>query len=354
MSVPSTFKAALLQKGETKHTLTDRSLPELSSGEAAIKITATAINPVDWKIRDYGLFIQEWPTVLGSDAAGEVVAVGPDTDKVAVGDRVFFQGIIGHINSSTFQQYAKMPQELLAKTPSNITDDQAAGISLATVAGVTGFYDKSGHGLPAPWDEGGDKVGKGKSIVILGGSSSVGQYTVQLARLSGFERIITNSSAAHHDHISDLGAHVVLDRSATPEDFVAATNGLPIEFVYDAISNAETQAQGVKILQASKTQNSRVITVMPVIESAQELSQQGDVKVSINNILGLGSSPALRYLSEPLMKNLGGEDGYIARGLYTPNRVTISEGGVAKLDEALELNKRGVSGQKVVIRPFDA
>lgn len=354
MPVPTTFKTALLHKPATEHVVSDRSLPELASGEAAIKITATAINPVDWKIREYGFFIQEWPTVLGSDAAGEVVAVGPDTSRVSVGDRVFFQGIIGRNDFSTFQQYCKMPEVLLSKTPSSISDDEAAGISLATIAATTAFYDKSGQGLAAPWDEGGDKVGKGKSVVVLGGSSSVGQYAIQLARLSGFERIITNASAAHHDFLSGLGAHVVLDRSkSNPEDFVAAIGELPLEFVFDTISVAETQELGVKILQTNKTENSRVVLVQQVNKDAQKLGQEGDIKVAVQGVLGLGSSPTLRYLSEPLLKHLGGEDGYIARGLFKPNRVIISEGGLEKLEQALELNKRGVSGHKVVVRPFD-
>ncbi|KAJ3541735.1 hypothetical protein NM208_g4468 [Fusarium decemcellulare] len=354
MSVPATFKAALLPKPRETHAVSDRSLAPLNSGEVAIKVTATAINPVDWKIRDYGVFIKEWPTVLGSDAAGEIAELGPDVSGFEVGDRVFFQGIIGSIDSTTFQQYCKMPHTLLSKTPSNISDDQAAGIHLTTVAAVTAFYDKTGQGLPAPWDEGGEKVGKGKAIVVLGGSSSAGQYAIQLARLSGFERIVTNASPAHHEFLKKLGAHVVLDRSAASlEDYQAAIGNLPLEFVFDSISVGQTQKLGVSILQALKVEGGRVVLLGSVDTEAQELGQSTEPKVAIRTVIGLGSSPTLRYLSEPLAKNLGGEDGWIARGLFTPNRVTVTSGGLEKLEEALEKNKRGVSGEKVVIRPWE-
>ncbi|KAJ3545277.1 hypothetical protein NM208_g2600 [Fusarium decemcellulare] len=337
MSVPATFKAALLPKPRETHAVSDRSLAPLNSGEVAIKVTATAINPVDWKIRDYGVFIKEWPTVLGSDAAGEIAELGPDV-----------------IDSTTFQQYCKMPHTLLSKTPSNISDDQAAGIHLTTVAAVTAFYDKTGQGLPAPWDEGGEKVGKGKAIVVLGGSSSAGQYAIQLARLSGFERIVTNASPAHHEFLKKLGAHVVLDRSAASlEDYQAAIGNLPLEFVFDSISVGQTQKLGVSILQALKVEGGRVVLLGSVDTEAQELGQSTEPKVAIRTVIGLGSSPTLRYLSEPLAKNLGGEDGWIARGLFTPNRVTVTSGGLEKLEEALEKNKRGVSGEKVVIRPWE-
>jgi len=353
MGVPESFKAAVLPEPGAQHVIIDRSLAPLEPGEVVVKITATAINPVDWKIRDYKIFITEYPAVLGSDAAGEIAAVGSDVTNVKVGDRVFFQGIIGKYDYSTFQQYAKIPAELVAKTPKNISDDQASGIMLATVAVVTGFYDKSGYGLPAPWTEGGEQAGKGKAIVILGGSSSVGQYAIQLAKLSGFEKIVTNASSKHLDYLKSLGADVVLDRATqnSAEDFKTAVGGLPLAFVFDSISNKETQIQGVKILAATKADTKRVVTVLPPEPEVAELAQE--TKATVKEVLGLGSAPHLRYLSEPLAKHLGGEDGYIAKGRFVPNRPSVVAGGLANIEEALAKNRKGVSGEKVVIRPFD-
>lgn len=360
MSVPESHKAAVVPTPGAKTTVADRSLPALAPGEVAIKITATAINPVDWKIRDYKIFLEKYPAVLGSDAAGTIAALGPEVTGFSVGERVFFQGIIGNYDASTFQQYCKMPASLVAKTPGSIKDEEAAGIMLASVAVLTAFYDRTGHHLAAPWSEGGEQAGKGKAIVILGGSSSVGQYAVQMAKISGFERVVTNSSAKHVDHLKALGADVVLDRATqnTPDDYKTAIGEqLPLAFVFDSISSKETQLEGVRILAATKTQNSHVITVQGVDAEAKELGEkiggQEGVKIEVKQVMGLGSSPALRYLSEPLAKHLGGEDGYIAKGRFVPNRPLVVEGGLGKLEDALERNKKGVSGEKVVIRPFD-
>ncbi|KAI1491011.1 quinone reductase [Biscogniauxia mediterranea] len=354
MTVPQTFKAALVPEPGAQHVVGPRSLAPLEKGEVAIKITATAINPVDWKMRDYKVFISKYPAVLGSDAAGEIAEVGPEVSGFAVGDRVFFQGIIDNFDASTFQQYGKMPAKLVGKTPSNISDDEAAGVSLATVAVVTAFYDKTGHGLTPPWDKGGDQVGKDKAVVIIGGSSSVGQYAIQLARLSGFTKIITNSSAAHTEHLRSLGAHAVLDRSKSgPEDFASAVGDLPLAFVFDAISVASTQVLGVKIVQLTKTENTHVYGVQPATSKELEELCKQEPQTSFRPILGMGSSAALRYLTEPLMANLGGEDGYIAKGLFKPNKPLVIPGGLAAVETALAKNKNGVSGEKVVIRPFD-
>ncbi|PYI24005.1 GroES-like protein [Aspergillus japonicus CBS 114.51] len=357
MSLPTTYKAAVVPAPHAQHTIEDRSLPALEANQVAIKITATAVNPVDWKIRDYNVFLKSYPAVLGSDAAGEIVAVGSNVSSHTVGDRVFFQGIIGNYPASTFQQYCVMPAELVSHTPRNISDDQAAGISLASLAVVTGFYDKTGHAIgPAPWAEGGAEAGKGKAIAILGGSSSVGQYAIQFARLSGFERIITNAGAAHQEFLKGLGAHVVLDRqSATAQDFVAAAGeGVKLSYVYDAISIKETQKLGVEIAQATQGAAQAVVTVQLVDQEAAALGESKEPKVAVKQILGLGSSPALRHVSEPMVKALGGEDGWIAKGLFVPNRVRLIPGGIGAVEEALKTNKEGVSGEKVVFRPNDA
>lgn len=137
------------------------------------------------------------------------------------------------------------------------------------------------------------------------------------------------------------------------DDYAKAIGDLPLEFVFDAISEKETQILGVKILQAASTTASRVVTVQATSQEAQELGQSKEPKVAVTNVLGLGSAPHLRYLSEPMAKVLGGEDGWVAKGLLVPNRVSVVPGGLDSLDEALKKNKQGVSGFKIIIKPSE-
>jgi NADPH:quinone reductase-like Zn-dependent oxidoreductase len=53
-----------------------KTLPDPGPGEVLIKVIAAGLNPVDWKIQSYGIFVVDFPTPLGSDASGKVEAVG--------------------------------------------------------------------------------------------------------------------------------------------------------------------------------------------------------------------------------------------------------------------------------------
>lgn len=356
MPVPKSFKSAQIPSPKAESIVADRSLAPLKDGEVGIRITATAINPVDWKIRDYAVIIQEYPAVLGSDAAGEVVEVGKGVENLKEGDRVFFQGVIGDYDASTFQQYCKMDAKLVGKTPKNITDDQAAGITLTTIAGLTALYDQSGFDLrPYPWAEGGDKAGEGKAIVIIGGSSAVGQNAIQLARLAGYSKIITNASAHHLDHLKTLGATAVLDRSqSSHKDFVEAIGDTVLAVVFDSIAHPDTVLECVKTVQAAQKidDKTKVVHINPGFQSddVDKQCQQGR-KVEVKGVFGSGFK--LRHLSEPLMQWIGGEDGLYAKGKWEPLKPLVIPGGLGGVEEALQKNKKGVSGEKVVVRPFD-
>jgi NADPH:quinone reductase-like Zn-dependent oxidoreductase len=65
--------------------------PETGPGEAKVRVVATSINPIDWKLREGdkrpGMAL-DLPAILGRDAAGEIVEVGAGVTRFRVGDRV--------------------------------------------------------------------------------------------------------------------------------------------------------------------------------------------------------------------------------------------------------------------------
>ena len=75
---------------EAKGRFTVDSAPYTKPGpnEVVIKNAAVAINPVDWKIQTYGVLVETFPSIIGSDIAGEVFEVGADVTGLKKGQRV--------------------------------------------------------------------------------------------------------------------------------------------------------------------------------------------------------------------------------------------------------------------------
>ena len=148
---------------------------------------------------------------------------------------------------------------------------------MAAAAPAIGFYGEraqlGGAGMTPPWAAGGRGAYFGQPIVILGGSSSVGQYgksgftdenfytcschiAIQFAKLSGFSPIITTVSPDNNTLVTRLGATHIFDRSLRPAEISAAittVTSLPIATIFDAISIPETQQLAYNLLAMGGT-----------------------------------------------------------------------------------------------------
>ena len=87
-------QAAWLQEAGKDLVVGDAPLPSPGPEEIVVKNAAVAINPLDTHMQDAGVFVQEWPTIIGCDVAGEVYEVGVDVQRFKKGDRV-----IGSVSS---------------------------------------------------------------------------------------------------------------------------------------------------------------------------------------------------------------------------------------------------------------
>ncbi|KAG6827874.1 hypothetical protein H0H92_010143 [Tricholoma furcatifolium] len=351
-----TQKALLLESKQGKFVTGSRNIPKPGPGELLVKVHATGLNPVDWKIQKYGAFITEFPAVLGTDVAGEVEALGEGVTSFKKGDRVFAQGTF-ESDYASFQQYALTYAATTAKIPSKFSYEDVATIPVGLTAAYVGLYNVKPHGFGlAQW--GGDPAtqGKyaGKPIVILGGASSVGQYAelesellmpaLQLARLSGFSPIITTASLKHNDHLKSLGATHILDRNLSTEALKTEIKNLtdePIDIVYDAISSAQTQQTGNDLLVPGGT----LVTVLNLAITKSE-------HVDHVQVLGILRLPQNKDLLEGLYPKL---ETLLETGALVPNRFQVLSGGLEGIVGGLQkLENDQVSGVKLVARPWDA
>ena len=94
--MPAQQKALFLVAPHGEYEVRSRDVTEPGPGEVLVEVHATALNPVDWKIREWNLFNLEYPLVLGHDAAGIVRKVGEGVTNVSVGDKVYAHPLSDH------------------------------------------------------------------------------------------------------------------------------------------------------------------------------------------------------------------------------------------------------------------
>ncbi len=191
--------------------------------EVLIKVHAVSIN--DW---DMGLlhgdfinrmlngFSKPKRTILGSDIAGRIDAVGKNISKFKIGDEVY-----GDLSGrwGGFAEYVCAPEKSLALKPATMSFEEAASIPQAAMLAVQGLIDKG-------------KIHAGQKLLINGAGGGVGTFGVQIAKLYGIE-ITGVDSTVKLDMLSSIGFDHVIDY--TKEDFTK--NGKRYDLILDAKTN---------------------------------------------------------------------------------------------------------------------
>jgi NADPH:quinone reductase-like Zn-dependent oxidoreductase len=202
--------------------------------EVVVRAAAVAVNFVDAMPGILYRIVLPWlrfPAVIGSDVAGEVVEVGNAVTRLHPGDRVVAHafGIEKSQNrpaEGAFQQYVVLMQHMVSTIPDSLSYEQAAVLPLAMSTASCGLFqrDQLGLALPAP-----DPVDRHETVLVWGGSTSVGANAIQLARNAGY-RVVATASPRNFDWVRSLGADAVVDyRSPTAvDDLVAAIGDSPL------------------------------------------------------------------------------------------------------------------------------
>lgn len=81
-------KAAFFEARSSPVRVNNASYHPPGPGEIVIETHSVAINPVDWKMQETGMFVESYPSTFGCDVAGVVTAVGRGVTRFGIGDRV--------------------------------------------------------------------------------------------------------------------------------------------------------------------------------------------------------------------------------------------------------------------------
>ncbi|MBE9186107.1 NAD(P)-dependent alcohol dehydrogenase, partial [Microcoleus sp. LEGE 07076] len=174
------------------------SKPIAKSNELLVRVRASSVNPVDWKIRQGHLQLLtgfNFPRTVGSDISGVVVEVGRDVTKFQPGDEVYT--FLNPLNGGACAEYAAVPESSATFKPKNITHAEAAAVPIAGLTALQALRDLG-------------EIQAAKKVLINGASGGVGTFAVQIAKAMNAE-VTAVCSANNREFVKGLGADFVLD-----------------------------------------------------------------------------------------------------------------------------------------------
>lgn len=203
--------------------------------EVLVRVVAAGANPIDAKTRagrGVAGAIDRYPSTLGFDFSGIVVASPYEAHPLPVGTEVF--GIASFPRSGgSYAEYVVAPTLSIARKPAAMSHVEAAGVPLAALT-AWGLVVETAH------------AHEGQRILIHAGAGGVGHFAVQLAAYFG-AHVTATGSAANLGWLRELGASVVIDHAASRfEDVIGE-----VDVVIDLIGNVhdDTGTRSLRVLR---------------------------------------------------------------------------------------------------------
>jgi NADPH:quinone reductase-like Zn-dependent oxidoreductase len=205
--------------------------PQPADDEVLIAVHATSVAPGDCKVRA-GLLQDMFPITLpkipGRDGAGVIVATGRQVDYATVGDAVCF--VTQHVEQGGAAELAARARKDIAPKPDNLSFVEATTIIHAGVCAWIGLVETA-------------KVEAGMTVLVHGGSGSIGSLAVQLAKHLG-ATVAATCNSRNVDYVTGLGADTVIayDR----QDFAERLRD--VDVVFDLVGG-DTHERSYRVLR---------------------------------------------------------------------------------------------------------
>ena len=165
------MKAVVLHEygGPEKLSYEESDVPEYGDNEVLVRVKATSINPIDYKLRSGAMksyMPVEFPAILGRDLSGEVVAWGASVTGFPKGMRVMA------LANGTYAEFTVAKANVLAPIPDALNFEQAAAIPLVTLTGIQ-LIERA------------IKLAEGQTVLVTGALGGVGRSAIHAARKLG-------------------------------------------------------------------------------------------------------------------------------------------------------------------------
>jgi NADPH:quinone reductase-like Zn-dependent oxidoreductase len=268
-------------------------VPQPAAGQVLIRVAASSLNPLEYKLADLNFMGRTPPVVLGLDLAGVVVAIGDGVQGLAVGDAVAAMadlngdgGWAATGGSTCGGGYAVAHQFLTVGKPPSLSFRDAAALPMAFLSAFAGLYRD---------------VQEGDTVYIPGGGGGVGHLAVQMAAHTlGARLVISSGSTPQSIALArQSGAHHVFDykRDDVAAEIAKLTGGRGVDLVFDATYSERGFAETAKtvrrggswiVLGVGPGKTTRLVETHSPVEAI--LADRDARYVNVN---------LLRYFSEP-------------------------------------------------------
>lgn len=199
-------------------------IPDVSGRDLLVHVHAIAVNPVDTKVRKPKDKVESAPKILGWDAAGEVIAVGPDCTLFKPGDQVFYAGDI--TRSGCNAEYQLIDERIVGHMPKSLSYTQAAALPLTAITAWEALFERLGIAIDPAQN-------KDRKLLIIGGAGGVGSIAIQLAsKLAGITVIATASRPETTQWVKDWGAQHVINHQLDLVTQMQALNIGELDYIF--------------------------------------------------------------------------------------------------------------------------
>ena len=309
-----------------------------------IKNHAIALNPIDFKLQDIALFpFLSYPTILGLDTAGEVVEVGSAvSSRFKLGDRVLALGGGVSANTpsgSTFQEYSVVLASLATKIPDSLSYTDASVMPLGIATSACGLFQEDHLALNYPSHS---PKPTGQTLLVWGGSSSVGVNAIQLALAAGYE-VVTTASPKNFELLRGLGASETIDynleSSTLLEQLIVAFEGRTLAGVLHTAGDASGPISACADLFSRIEGNKLFTTSVPL---------PADIPADFKHSRIFASTIKDNGIAEAVFGDF--LPGAIAEGRYksAPSAEVVGS-GLESIQKGLDILRKGVSAKKLVV-----
>jgi len=196
--------------------------PVCEPGQVRVRVLASSVNPIDWKLHGGGFrFIQPItrPATPGFDVVGEVLET--QADGFSCGQRIVAR--IGETPGGAMAEQCLVGADVAVVLPESISSEDAVALPLAGMTALQGLRDDCGMRME----------NEDRRVLVVGASGGVGHYAVQLAHLAG-AHVTAVCSAKREALVRSLGAQEIIDYR-TQDDFRAEA---PFDIVIDCAARA--------------------------------------------------------------------------------------------------------------------